>query len=189
MAAGISRFTDEQWRTTCWHSSQDCHVWAKSAALSWTDEFTWARSVFNRLYWDPRSREPSRSRAGLTFIGLEIKRTPLSSQTCPMWTRSHIFKENQNGAELRISAILLWMQQLLSVFCCCYIPRRSVGVVRQSGGAARPQAPLRPLQLGNSDYDAPSGVFALSEVDQTAVHGHYQLTGYVETLSNDRNNS
>lgn len=51
--------------------------------------------VFNRLYSDPRSREPSHSRAGLTFIGLEIKRTPLSNQTSPRRTQSHIFKTSK----------------------------------------------------------------------------------------------
>lgn len=42
MVGGVSRFTDEQWRWTCWHSSQGCHVLARSAALLWTDAFTCA---------------------------------------------------------------------------------------------------------------------------------------------------
>lgn len=48
--------------------------------------------VFNLLYSDPRSTEPSHSRAGLTFIGLEIERTPLSNQTSLRITRSNVFK-------------------------------------------------------------------------------------------------
>lgn len=48
--------------------------------------------VFNLLFSDQRNREPSHSRAGLTSIGLEIKRTPLSNQTSPRQAMSHSFK-------------------------------------------------------------------------------------------------
>lgn len=44
------------------------------------------------LFSQQRSREPSHSRAGLTSIGLEIKRTSLSDQTSPRHPRSHSFK-------------------------------------------------------------------------------------------------
>lgn len=39
--------------------------------------------VFNLIFSAERRAEPSLSRAGLTSIGLEIKRTPLSNQTSP----------------------------------------------------------------------------------------------------------
>lgn len=44
---------------------------------------------------EQRSRQPSHSRAGLTSIGLEIERTPLSNQTSPRRAPSHSFKMSE----------------------------------------------------------------------------------------------
>lgn len=49
----------------------------------------------NLLFCDARSTEPSHSRAGLTSIGLEIKRTPLADQTSPRSTPSRNFKPSK----------------------------------------------------------------------------------------------
>lgn len=53
--------------------------------------------VFNLLFSDQRSREPSHSRTGLTSIGLEIKRTPLSNQTSPRWAPSQSYKTSKQS--------------------------------------------------------------------------------------------
>lgn len=50
-----------------------------------------------------RSAEPSHSRAGLTSIGLEIERTPLSDQTSPRRAAAHSFKTSRPGVETSVS--------------------------------------------------------------------------------------
>lgn len=99
MVGGIFQvFTGEQRRTTCWHASRRCHVFARSAALSRTAPpcVHLCLLVFNLFSSsEQRSRQPSHSRAGLTSIGLEIERTPLSNQTSPRRAPSHSSKMSE----------------------------------------------------------------------------------------------
>lgn len=108
--------------------------------------------VFNLLFSEQRSREPSHSRTGLTSIGLEIKRTSLSNQTSPQWAPSHSWKTSKRRPSLHFHAPVENNTAVVGCCrCCCrYIPCTSLGLVRQYGGAARPQPEPRPLQQGNN---------------------------------------
>lgn len=54
--------------------------------------------AFDLFFSQQRSGEPSHSRAGLTSIGLQIERTPLSDQTSPRRAPSHSFKTSSKWA-------------------------------------------------------------------------------------------
>lgn len=102
--------------------------------------------VSDLLFSHQRSREPSHSRAGLTSIGLEIKRTPLRDQTSHRQAQLNCFKTSPIFA-FQISGHENWGSRTCFD---CYTPCGSLNFGRQCGGAARPQPQLRPLQQGNN---------------------------------------
>lgn len=106
----------------------------------------------DELYSEQRRREPSHSRAGLTSIGLKIKRTPLPNQTSPLQGPYHRWKNgktksNKWSSEQEIAPSTRenagFEQFVVVVFRV-----EALSFVRQSGRAARPQT---------TDPSAPEG--------------------------------
>lgn len=95
------------------------------------------RGLFNRGCAEERRRQPSHSRAGLTSIGLEIERTPLSNQTSPRRAPSHssdIKRENMyNSKGLKYHLRSPDFKRLLLLYS-----------VRELRPTVRPQPRLRP---------------------------------------------
>lgn len=151
---------------------QHCHIEHR------TDAFHRSLRTFHRLV-----SERSHGRTGLTSIGQQIQRTPLSDQTSPRRssgrtasekrkiTRHVAFKISQKEKKQCSKRVLFC--------CCCYNPCGS------SGSFRRPQPELRPLQRGKQPLTKlPSAALDLSKVGQTTLPPDENYSKeQVETLS------
>lgn len=141
--------------------------------------------VFNLLFSEQRSTEPSHSRAGLTSIGLEIKRTPLSNQTSPRRAPSHSFKTSKRSwnwhfqsptAETEVSKRVLLL--LYSVWKAQFRPtvRRGGPATTRAPSAPRGKQPITRLppvfQSAPKCAKQPSSV----EMSWTNKWKHYHMT-------------
>ncbi|KAG8004679.1 hypothetical protein GBF38_009047 [Nibea albiflora] len=126
--------------------------------------------VVNLLYSEQRSSEPSHNRAGLTSIGLEIKRTPLSNQTSPRQAPSHSFKASKPASILANPTA----RRVNSSFKVCiavviFRVEASVSSDSPTGLPGHNHSSVR-SNRETTDYEAPSGVLVRSKVCQTAFH-------------------
>lgn len=185
MVGGISRFTNKQWKATCWHSSRGCCVRARSAALLWTDVFTCACWCLT-CYFHTSGAE-SRATAGQGQHPSDWKSSALRSpdQTSPRRAPSHSFKTSMKSA-FQISC----RGERRSKTCIIVVILRVQASVSGNSPAGLPghnQSSVR-SNRETTVYEAPSVVFVRSEVCQTAFLRRHDLAEQVETLSYDSNN-
>lgn len=142
--------------------------------------------VFNLLFSDQRSREPSHSRAGLTSIGLEIKRTPLSNQTSPRQAMSHSFKTSKRrwNEHFQSRTDKTWNSKHIMLSLLLYsVWKPQFRPTVRLGCPATTSAPSAPR--GNQPITKHP---VRSKVCQKAFLGRNDLNEQVETLSYDSNN-